>query len=270
MRFTSHGRLSHHGRAHTYRHTHRHTHTHIYFHTSPHIFPRSPNPNVLQTRLLRCHRPPPGSLTGIRRFGMGGADRKKTHRRRWRWDIIRMGWATVEVYICLFAYTYIYIYMYIYIYIKWIITVMQKYTSYTYIYLYEYIHRICSISYIHICVCTKYLHICWDLLLGRSRHIRLHWAVIGMPCDAMGYQKERVATKTAIHTTDGNIFRSTSSRDLSFPTIPSVPWVRCIGHLSFIDLMWILLLSGITYGDQWNSMWCHGPSGCDSSNRCTG
>ena len=30
MRFTSHGQLSHHGRAHTYRHTHRHTHTHTH------------------------------------------------------------------------------------------------------------------------------------------------------------------------------------------------------------------------------------------------
>ena len=49
--------------------------------------------------------------------------------------------------------------------------------------------------------------------------------------------KKRVATKTAIHKTDGDIFRSTSSRDLSFASIPSVPWVRCIGHLSFIDLL---------------------------------
>ena len=138
MRFTSHGQLSHHGRAHTYRHTHRHTHTHTYiyiiFHTNPHIFPRSPNPNVLQTRLLRCRRPPPGSLTGIRRFGMGGVDRKKTHRRRWRWDI-RMGWAIVEVYI-LDMHTLIYIYMSIYLYIYIYICIYTDIYIYIHIYIY--------------------------------------------------------------------------------------------------------------------------------------
>ena len=119
-------------------------------------------------------------------------------------------------------------------YSKWLIIVRQKCINYTdthkYIYMYtwicvyEYIHKNVSYHiYIFVCVYKVYLQVYWDLQLGRSRHIRLHWAVIGRPCDAMGYQKERVATKTAIHITDGNIFRSTSSRDLSFPTIPSVP-----------------------------------------------
>ena len=47
MRFTSHSRLSHHGRAHTYRHTHRHTHTHTFSHKPTHL-----------SQIAKSQRPP--------------------------------------------------------------------------------------------------------------------------------------------------------------------------------------------------------------------